>query len=351
MVTHVPYLSLVIPTHNRAPSLKRLLDSLLPLQQEALIEIVVVDNNSKDATAELAKSYGTLVRYIFEGSTSFTRARHTGALHACGEVLVYLDDDVIVREGTLAAVEELFKRRPECGVASGKILPMFEQEPSEWVLELQRSFNGWSLFDLGDKEVDTLSVPGPLMAIRKKVYEQVGGFPPDTLGVETNNANKTFKKLYVGPGDYGFCRLCTDAGYKVVYNPKMSVYHVIPPVRLTREFWLSRMIGEGHCAALTKRNMSQFNDITLRNKFENIRKEWRHFWRAKIKRLKGAKDPLISDEMWYEYYRSMHSMGKVLDKNQGLSSYIWQLGKVGVQDNDFDYVVKQLPQAYRELAL
>ncbi|MBY0353721.1 glycosyltransferase [Candidatus Babeliales bacterium] len=352
-MTTDPKISLLVPTHNRAASLKRLLESIFSHASKVSYEVVVVDNNSKDQTKELVHSYSDRVRYVFEGNTSFTRARHTGAQHARGQIMVYLDDDVIVHAGTLEAIEEIFDKHPACAVAGGKILPHFEQEPPQWVLDLQSSFNGLSLYNLGNQEKEVDAVPGPIMAIRKSVYQEIGGFPPDTVGVETNVAEKTFKKLYVGPGDYGFCRRCKTHGYKIFYSPNIIVEHVIPPYRLTQEFWMSRMVGEGHCGALTRINMEEFKmqgaQKALRE-FENIRCLTKYYIKSKMQRLRGATAPLLPDELWFHYYASMLKMQGVLHKSPGLAAYLWDLGLQGVADKNFDSVLKELPKAYQKLA-
>ncbi len=64
--------SIIIPTHNRADSLRRTIESVLPLMDEAEMEILIVDNNSTDHTKEVAESYSGTARYVFEESTAFT---------------------------------------------------------------------------------------------------------------------------------------------------------------------------------------------------------------------------------------------------------------------------------------
>ncbi|MFH1832139.1 MAG: glycosyltransferase [bacterium] len=342
-------LSLIIPTHNRAQSLKRVLDNIFEISQKISFEIIIVDNNSKDETKAIALSYGNKVIYVFEGNTSFTKARHTGAYNANGEIITYLDDDILIKPGTFEEIIRIFSQNPDCGVAGGKILGHFEQSPPDWVLKLQKSFNGLSLYDLGDKEKKVDAIPGPLMAIRRTAFDAVNGFPPDTVGVETNQANKTFKKLYIGPGDYGFCVLCKRAGYSVIYSPKIIIEHIIPPFRLSKDFWVSRMVGEGHCTALTQINLKELN--FKKPKTFIIKKLITHYFKAKIKRLTGEKAPLIPDEMWSLYYQSRLGMEHVLDRNPDLAKYLWDIGAQGVPDKDFDVVLKKLPKAYQKLAL
>lgn len=187
-----------------------------------------------------------------------------------------------------------------------------------------------------------------MMAIRKSAYDAVGGFPPDTIGVETNSAKKTFKKLYIGPGDFGLCFLCKKAGYKIIYSPKMCVFHVIPPIRITREFWVSRMVGEGHCNAISKNILPGF---PVNGWIFNTKKLFSYYFKSKMKKIGKSKNVLIPEEIWFEYYKSLIGMSWVLFKNPKLAKYLWRLGKNGVLDEDFDAVITNFPKAYQQLAL
>lgn len=356
-------ISIIIPTHNRADQLRQAIESILPLRGEAEFEIVVVDNNSVDDTRALAQSYPELVRYVFEGRTSFTRARTTGGEEARGDVLLYLDDDVIVTPGSLEKIAEVFARYPDAGVIAGKILPQFTETPPPWTLECQRAFNGWSLYDpenisnLSDGFQEVEWAAGPMMAIRRSIYEQVGGFPPDTVGVETNRGEKLFNKLYIGPGDSGLCDKIRGAGFKVYYSPEISVYHVIPPIRFTVSFWRSRMIGEGYYQAISQREFFHLNVLSA------LLKRYRHvllfyqFQERLLARLAtdrssreaGAAAGVFPEELWVRFHKAYLDMDLVLRKYPWLGQFLWRIGYEGVNDANFDQVMRILPEEYKNL--
>jgi glucosyl-dolichyl phosphate glucuronosyltransferase len=355
-------ISVVIPTHNRADQLQTAIDSIIPLRDEAALEIVVVDNNSTDATREVAQSYAGVVRYVFEGRTSFSRARNTGGEFASGDVLLYLDDDVIVHPGSLKNLAEVFTRRPDCGVVAGKILPRFTAEPPPWTLACQQSFNGWSLFSgvdtPGRSEAfqEVASACGPMLAVRKSVFQLVGGFPPDTLGVETNRGGKLFNKLYVGPGDYGLCHLARQQGYKIYYHPAIAVFHVIPPIRFTVSFWRSRMIGEGYHEAITQRAFYRLSaPAAFKKRLEFVLKYYQ--WQERLRTSMAALSPaalqafagVFPAELWVRYFKAYLEMDAVLQKYPALPQYLWDIGSQGVNDDNFDRVMEDLPQEYKEL--
>ena len=359
-------ISVIIPTHNRAESLTRTIKSLVDIKEEAPFEVVLVDNNSTDHTRGVAEDYSArfpgMFRYVFEKRTAFTRARSTGAENASGDIFLYIDDDVILQPGSLCNMAKIFSTYPDAGIIAGKIMPGYEKDPPQWVVDCQKSFNGLSLFMKGigapadsDDFQEVTWAAGPMMAVRAELYWKVGGFPPDTIGVETNRGKKAFKKIYVGPGDCGLSRRIREIGYKVYYSEDVSCYHVIPPIRFTVGFWRSRMIGEGHYNAVTNREFRNVSPVGLflerkraminfmmyRERLrERLRK--REFQLARI-----DSDGIFPEDIWMHFYKSYLETDLILQKNPGFSAFLWDIATNGVDDNNFDYVMSRFPDEYK----
>src|SRR5215472_6934103 len=95
----VPQLSVVIATRNRANSLRALLEGLtrqsIPCSR---FEVLVVDNDSSDTTAEVAAEFSTRfqhLRYSKRARLGAASARNQGIAQARGSRIVFLDDDII----------------------------------------------------------------------------------------------------------------------------------------------------------------------------------------------------------------------------------------------------------------
>ncbi|MFT7677149.1 MAG: glycosyltransferase involved in cell wall biosynthesis [Planctomycetota bacterium] len=87
-----PRFSVVIPAYNREGTIERCIQSALD-QSHAPMEILVVDDGSKDRTAELSASFGSVVRVISKANGGAPSARNHGVREARGEWIAFLDSD------------------------------------------------------------------------------------------------------------------------------------------------------------------------------------------------------------------------------------------------------------------
>lgn len=107
--------SIIVPAYNEEPWLPATLDALhramaaLPMRGE----LIVVDNNSTDATAAQAAQHGA--RVVFEGHNQISRARNAGARAALGRYLVFVDADTLIPPALLATVLENLESGRCCG--------------------------------------------------------------------------------------------------------------------------------------------------------------------------------------------------------------------------------------------
>ncbi len=104
-------LSIIVPAFNEEAWLAATLDAIEDAATRLLdraggsVEMIVVDNNSSDRTAAVALMQGATV--IHEPVQGIARSRNAGARHANGEVLVFVDADVIVPPSLLEAIHSV----------------------------------------------------------------------------------------------------------------------------------------------------------------------------------------------------------------------------------------------------
>jgi len=104
-----PLVSVIIPTYNRVDSLRRTLDSLsrqtYPLER---YEVIVVDDGSGDRTPGIADAvYPFRFHYVRQQNQGDAAARNTGVRHSRAHVLVFVDDDIVVRQELLEGMVEV----------------------------------------------------------------------------------------------------------------------------------------------------------------------------------------------------------------------------------------------------
>ena len=151
-------LNVVIPTYNRAESLKKTLRSLADARLPANFEVVVtiVNNNSTDTTEAAFEEMRPRFRdktleYLFEEKQGRSFALNSGIRRADGDLLTTVDDDIRVAENWFVEIEKIFGTRwLELDFVGGKMLPEWEAEPPAWVEPLKDGAIGWR--DYGEEE-------------------------------------------------------------------------------------------------------------------------------------------------------------------------------------------------------
>jgi len=112
-----PLVSVVIPAYNASRTLAQTLDSVLA-QTYPNIEIIVVDDGSSDATAEVLNAYGERVRNIYQPNKGLPGARNTGCLSARGEFIALMDADDLCVPERIAIQLGVLQNFPEAALCS-----------------------------------------------------------------------------------------------------------------------------------------------------------------------------------------------------------------------------------------
>jgi len=127
---HVPieeqlFLSIIIPAYNAREHIAQCLDALLESSYKRY-EIIVVDDSSTDDTADLAREKGVAVLQTPEQAGP-AAARNYATPHAKGDILLFIDADVLVTRETLALVAKRFADHPDIHALFGS----YDVEPPE----------------------------------------------------------------------------------------------------------------------------------------------------------------------------------------------------------------------------
>jgi glycosyltransferase involved in cell wall biosynthesis len=225
-------ISVIVPTFNRSNMLRDCIESLLNQTLDpALYEVIIVDNNSKDATRETVNEYLGLerynVRYVLEPQQGLQFTRNTGAKSAHAAILAYTDDDAVC---DVRWLEELLRAYDdeEIGCAGGKIIVKWDEEPPAWVLPYSSLFGQLDETSQGLTDETTLGstfrvlqpgeevlIFGGNCSIRKSIFFELGGFGMDQVG-----------EVRAGDSETGLWIKAHKKGIKIAWVPDAIVWHM-----------------------------------------------------------------------------------------------------------------------------
>jgi GT2 family glycosyltransferase len=217
-----PLVSIIIPTRDQVRLLQQCVTSIEGKTSYHPYEIVVIDNNSIDPeTVHLLDALSDKHRVLrYPGPFNFSAINNFGATQAKGEHLLFLNDDTQVIDGEwLAALVEQ-AQRPEVGVAGAKLLyPDNSIQHAGVTLGIcggaghafrKLPNNRTAYFGLADLTRNCSAVTAACMIIRRKVFDEVGGF------------DEELKVVY---NDVDLCLRIRKQGYLILYTPFAVLYH------------------------------------------------------------------------------------------------------------------------------
>ena len=262
-------ISIIICTHNRADLLR---DALLSIERMSVpkgcnVGLIVVDNASTDNTSDIINTFirnkKFYVKGLFEPRLGKTYALNRAIKSAAGEVLIFVDDDHIVSNGYLDAINKALKENPSYNIFCGRILPNWDGTEPQWVHDNTvypiRPFP-IPCFDLGDKTVEAepgrgMFIPGAgNLMLKRSVFKKIGLFS-EQLGPRGHNLS--------GGEDIEFIRRALKKGERLIYIPDALQYHQVKKDKLTLTYLVKKAYYRSMAA-------NQFSEKDSLHHFNNI---------------------------------------------------------------------------------
>ena len=181
-------LSVIIAAFNEGRVIAKTLLSIVETDYAGEVEVIVVDDGSKDDTAaevERVAAAHPHVRLIRQPNAGKSHALRNGLAHAAHNLIVFLDADTLFERGTLRAIVAPFSN-PLIGAVSGNArvgnLRSFVArcQSLEYICGFnldRRAYTEWNCITV---------VPGAVSALRRSAIEAAGGFSDDTLAEDTD---------------------------------------------------------------------------------------------------------------------------------------------------------------------
>ncbi len=218
--------SIVIPNKDHKNDLENCIQSIFEKTTYENYEIVVVENNSTEQ--ETFDYYSLLemdecVKVVkYDGDFNYSKIVNYGVSQASGEYVILLNNDTKVR--TLDWIQELlmFAGREDVGAVGGKLFMANEEIQHAGVIlglgahgTAGHSFYGHACHEIGYMGrlcyvQDVSAVTGACMMVRKKYFEELGGFD---------------EQFAVSLNDIDFCLRLREKGYWNIFTPFAELYH------------------------------------------------------------------------------------------------------------------------------
>lgn len=209
--------SAIIPTFNRPAALRRTLATVFALKPLPY-ELFVIDQ-SDDADPELAAFLRAApaelrVHYVRRHPDA-QAARNYAAFASAGDILLFLDDDILLEENLVAAHLNNY-RDPTVGAVGGFYLEPGEQATDVFPPHYRRKHTGWIYFPHGHlQRMDTGLLPSCNGSIRRELLFRAGGFDENYIRTLLDDTDLS-------------CRL-KQIGVRVVHDPDARAFHLKEP--------------------------------------------------------------------------------------------------------------------------
>lgn len=221
-------ISIILVSYNTVEMTKTALSHLLASLKNIEHEIIIIDNASKDHSADVLRNDFPQITLI-ENKTNigFGRANNQALPYINSRYVLLVNTDAFVKPDTISQTIQFMDDHPQCGILGVKLLgrdgvlqPSCRYFPSPWSLFLSRT--GLNRFFKRVIMVDDMSwdhasvrecdwVPGCYYLVRKEVIDQVGLFDP---------------RYFLYSEEMDHCFAAKKAGWQVTYYPYTTVVHI-----------------------------------------------------------------------------------------------------------------------------
>lgn len=297
--------TIAIPTYNGAERLPKLLERLKQQinPENFTWEIIVVDNNSNDNTAEIIKTYQANwlqifpLKYCFEKQQGLAFARQKAVEEARGEFVGFLDDDTLPASDWVVEAYKFGQQHSSAGAYGGQIHGEFEVEPPA---NFDRIKSFLAIKEQGETahlyNPRYLSLPaGAGLVIRRNAWLE--------------NVPKRLVRTTRGGNDFEISLHLDRGGWEIWYNPTMHLYHQIPKWRLEKDYLLSLSKTVGLCICelrLINAKTWQKPAIMLRIMLGNLRRVALHLckyrWQIKTDIVAACEFEFFLSGLWSPFY-------------------------------------------------
>lgn len=218
-----PKLSIIILNYNTGKLLVDCLNSIKKYSHEVPLEVIVSDNASNDGSVEMVKDRFPWVKVVEGPNVGFSKGNNRARKVARGEMILFLNPDTKINKNVLFQTTDYLGKHKDVGALGCKlVLPSGELDkdarrrfPTPGVafakLFLGNGRKYWYEDVPADKIQEVDAIEGAFFLTRKKILDKIGWFDED---------------YFFNGEDIDLCWKLHQAGWKIVYYPKVFIYHL-----------------------------------------------------------------------------------------------------------------------------
>ena len=223
-----PFISIIIPALNAEKTIIQCLESINKIcYPKNRLEIILVDNGSKDRTKELAKTYCDII--LYKPDLKIGELRNCGAEISKGEILAHTDSDCVVPTNWLLKAVEILQDINIGAVGGGCLVP----ESASWI---ERAW----VDEQKNEIIKARHLPACNFIVKNKLFKKIGGFDENLVAGEDDNLSERIQK----------------EGFSIISQKSCYVVHLGYPKTLVgiakRQMWHGRSSIESKESILDK---------------------------------------------------------------------------------------------------
>lgn len=171
------FVSVIVPVYNGGEKLRQCLDGIFENDYHPF-EVIVVDDGSTDDSAALGRRAGARVLPTNKARSGPAHARNLGAAEAQGDILLFVDADVVIKPNTISRVANGFELDPDITALFGS----YDDEPGETnFLSQYKNLQHHFVHQNSNPEASTFWAG--LGAVRAHAFERLGGFDAERYAI------------------------------------------------------------------------------------------------------------------------------------------------------------------------
>lgn len=246
-------LSIIIASHDGAKSLPRCLAALeAQSSHSASVEYVLVNNASSDATGAVMRAFTDTM-----GGTTLCEPRQGKSFalnlaldHAQGDIILFLDDDILPGEGWLQAYYHAFEAHPDVGLFAGSLRPDWPEMPTDWQQGLADTGHSF-----GTTPISTSAGPCTIALVRG------GNFGVRRSAIGSTRFDETTSNWgdiagAVGGEDTRFASDIAESGAVIHFLQSAGAQHIVKPHETSITSIITRYRRMGRGSAAQRNNLA-----------------------------------------------------------------------------------------------